>query len=146
MNAAWYFPDQFSRVLSHIGSYSALQWRPEQHLEGGYIVSHQVRRQARKNLRVWLSDGSDDIENPAGSWPLNNIELANALKMKGYDFHFRFGEGSHAIAQGAMDLPESLAWLWRGYDAAQTAQTYEMEEAERVKPLFRVRIANRDAW
>ncbi len=146
MNAAWYFPDQFSRVLSHIGSYSALQWRPEQHLEGGYIVSHQVRRQARKNLRVWLSDGSDDIENQAGSWPLNNIELANALKMKGYDFHFRFGEGSHAIAQGAMDLPESLAWLWRGYDAAQTAQTYEMEEAERVKPLFRVRIANRDAW
>ena len=92
------------------------------------------------------SDGSDDIENQAGSWPLNNIELANALKLKGYDFHFRFGDGSHAIAQGAMDLPESLVWLWRGYRAAQSAQTYEMEETERVKPLFRVRIANREAW
>ena len=146
MNTAWYFPEQFSRVLSHIGSYSALQWQPEQHREGGYIVSHRVRREARKNLRVWLSDGSDDIENQAGSWPLNNIELANALKLKGYDFHFRFGDGSHAIAQGAMDLPESLVWLWRGYRAAQSAQTYEMEETERVKPLFRVRIANRDAW
>ena len=146
LNAAWYFPGQFSRVLSHIGSYTALQWYPDKGQEGGYIVSHRVRREARKNLRVWMSDGSDDIENRGGSWPLNNIQLANALKMQGYDFHFRFGEGSHAIAQGAMDLPESLAWLWRGYDAAKTEQVYEMEESERAKPLFRVRITNREAW
>ena len=146
MNVAWYFPAQFSRVLSHIGSYTGIQWRPEQGQDGGYIVSHRVRREARKNLRVWLSDGADDIENQTGSWPLNNIQLANALKMKGYDFHFRFGEGSHAIAQGALDLPESLAWLWRGWEAGKTAETYEMEEAERGKPLYRVKIGNRDAW
>lgn len=145
-NVAWYHPAQFSRVLSHIGSYSGIQWRPEEHLDGGYIVSHKVRREARKNIRVWMSDGSDDIENATGSWPLNNIELANALKMRGYDFHFRFGIGSHAIAQGALDLPESLAWLWRDYDPAKSAQQYEMEEAERTKPLFRVSITNRDAW
>jgi enterochelin esterase family protein len=145
-NAAWYFPDQFSRVLSHIGSYTGIQWRPEENQDGGYIVSHRIRREPRKNIRVWLSDGAGDIENATGSWPLNNIQLANALKMKGYDFHFRFGEGTHAIAQGAMDLPESLAWLWRGYDAARIAETYQMEETERAKPLFRVRIANRDAW
>jgi enterochelin esterase-like enzyme len=29
-NVAWYHTSQFSRVLSHIGSYVALQWRPEQ--------------------------------------------------------------------------------------------------------------------
>ena len=101
---------------------------------------------ARKNLRVWLSDGTDDGESSAGSWPLGNIMLANALKLKGYDFHFRFGEGMHAIAQGALDLPESLAWLWRDYDASKTSQPYEMEEAEKAKPLFRVKIANRDSW
>ncbi len=145
-NVAWYFPGDYSRVLSHIGSYSALQWAPDKGLEGGYIVSHRVRREARKNLRVWLSDGADDIENFAGSWPLNNIQLANSLKMKGYDFHFRFGESAHAIAQGAMDLPESLAWLWRDYDPAKTEQTYTMEESERAKPLFRVKIANREAY
>ncbi|MBS1826919.1 MAG: esterase [Acidobacteria bacterium] len=145
-NVAWYYPDQFSRVLSHIGSYTALQWHPERQLDGGYIVSQKVRREARKNLRVWLSDGTDDGESPAGSWPLGNIMLANALKLKGYDFHFRFGDGMHAIAQGALDLPESLAWLWRDYDASKTAQAYEMEEAEKAKPLFRVKIANRDSW
>jgi enterochelin esterase family protein len=52
----------------------------------------------------------------------------------------------HAIAQGALDLPESLAWLWRDYDAAKTSQPYEMEETEKAKPLFRVKIANRDSW
>src|SRR5258705_9341570 len=61
-NAAWYHTNQFSRVLSHIGSYVALQWRPEQGLDGGYIVSTKVRREQKKNIRVWLSDGSDDQE------------------------------------------------------------------------------------
>lgn len=145
-NVAWYFPGDYSRVLSHIGSYSAIQWAPEKGLEGGYIVSHRVRRDPRKNLRIWMSDGSDDIEGPAGSWPLNNIQLANSFKLKGYDFHFRFGESAHAIAQGALDLPESLVWLWRDYDPAKSQQTFTMEETERVKPLFRVKIANREAW
>ena len=77
---------------------------------------------------------------------MNNIQLANSLKLKGYDFHFRFGESAHAIAQGALDLPESLVWLWRDWDAGKTEQVYEMEEAERAKPLFRVKIANREAW
>jgi enterochelin esterase-like enzyme len=145
-NVAWYYPNQFSRVLSHIGSFTALQWRPEQSLDGGYIVPVKVRREPRKNLRVWMSDGSEDQEHVSGSWPLNNIQLANSLKMKGYDFHFRFGTSLHAIAQGALDLPESLAWLWREYDPDKTEQIYETEESEKAKPVFRVGITNRDAW
>ena len=146
MNVAWYYPQQFSRVLSHIGSYTAIQRRPEKNQDGGYIVAQHVRRDPKKNLRVWMSDGADDMENNTGSWPLNNIQLANSLKLKGYDFHFRFGVSMHAIAQGAMDLPESLAWLWRDYDPAKTQQNYQMEETERAKPMFRVSITNREAW
>ena len=145
-NVAWHHPAHFSRALSHIGSYTALQWRPEEGVDGGYIVSHRVGRYDKKNMRIWLSDGSDDGESRAGSWPLSNIALANALKLREYDFHFRFGTSLHAIAQGAMDLPESLAWLWRDYDPAKTEQVYAMEEEERAKPLFRVSITNRDAW
>jgi hypothetical protein len=104
-----------------------------------------VRREPKKNIRVVIGR-ADDNESNAGSWPLNNILLANGLKLKGYDFHFRFGEGMLAIAQGALDLPESLAWLWRDYDPAKTEQTYEMEEAERLKPVYRVKIGNRDVW
>ena len=146
LNVAMYLPDRFSRVLSGIGSYVALQWHPEEKLDGGNIYPFKVRREPKRNIRVWMSDGADDQEGGAGSWPLQNIQLANSLKLRGYDFHFRFGEGMHANAQAAMDLPDSLIWLWRDYDPAKTEQTYEMEPVEREKPLFRVRIANRDAW
>ncbi len=145
-NVAWYFPDQFSRVLSHIGSYAALQWHPEKNQDGGYIVPYRVGREPKKNIRIWLSDGADDGESRAGSWPLSNIMLANTLKLREYDFHFRFGTSMHAIAQGAMDLPESLTWLWRDYDPAKSAQTFTMDPAEKAKPVFRVTITNREAW
>jgi len=150
-NLAWHFPNHFSRVLSTIGSYTALQWRygqpnPAENLEGGNVYPFKVRREPKRNIRVWLSDGAEDNENRAGSWPLQNIQLANSLKMQGYDYHFRFGEAAHNAAQASIDLPEALAWLWRDYDPEKTEQTYEMEPAERNKPLYRVRISNRDAW
>jgi enterochelin esterase-like enzyme len=146
LNTAWYFTDKFGRVHSTIGSYTALQWRPEEHLEGGYIYPFRIRKEPRKNIRIWQSDGAEDLENQFGSWPAQAIQLANSLKMKGYDFHFRFGEAAHNGAQAAIDLPESLAWLWRDYDAAKTEQIYEMDPAERDKPMYRIKIMNRDAW
>ncbi len=153
-NMAWFHPERFSRVHSNIGSYTALQWHPEQCQGGGNLTADWVRRVARKNIRVWMSDGMNDLESDpggradlfeAGSWPLHNIALANALKLRGYDFHFRFGDGTHSTAQGALDLPESLAWLWRDYDPDRDQQVYEQEAAEQAKPIFRVRIANREA-
>ncbi len=146
LNVAWHFPDKFSRVHSTIGSYTALQWHPEEHLEGANVYPFLIRKEERRNIRIWQSDGAEDIENQFGSWPLQAVELANSLKMKGYDYHFRFGEAAHNSAQAALDLPESLAWLWRGYDPVKTGQVYEMDAAERDKPLYRIRIANRDAW
>ena len=152
---AWFHPERFSRVHSTIGSFTGLQWLPEENVDGGYILSNWVRRDPKRNMRIWMSDGMNDIEVDsngrrdlyvAGSWPLNNIQLANALKTRGYDFHFRFGTATHSSAQGAMDLPESLSWLWRGYDPEKTAEVYEQEETERAKPIYRVQIANRDAW
>jgi enterochelin esterase-like enzyme len=146
LNAAWYFTDKFTRVHSTIGSYTALQWHPENQKDGGNIYPFRIRREAKKNIRIWQSDGTDDIENQAGSWPAQAIQLANSLKMKGYDFHFRFGETAHNSAQAALDLPESLSWLWRDYDPSKTEQAYEMDPAEKDKPLFRIKVANRDAW
>ena len=63
--------------------------------------------------------------------------------MRGYDFHFSFGGGSHHAALAASELPECLAWLWRDYDPAKTEQLYEQSAEEKAKPLFRVRIYNR---
>jgi enterochelin esterase-like enzyme len=145
-NVAWIMPDKFSRVHSAVGSFTSIQWRPQEKLEGGNVYPFKVRKEAKRNIRVWMSDGSEDLENEHGSWPMQNIEMANSLKLKDYDFHFRFGSAVHGGAQAGLDLPESLTWLWRDYDPKKTSQEYQMDPAEKEKPFFRVTISNRDAW
>ena len=125
-------PESFSRVYTVVGSFTALQWKPGE-LDGGNIYPFKVRREPKRNLRVWMNDGSEDQEANSGSWPLQNIQLANSLKLKGYDFHFSFGGGSHHAALAASELPECLTWLWRDYDPAKTAQTYEQSAEEQVE-------------
>ena len=144
-NAAWQMPGEFSRVISWIGSYGSIQWKEDPTVpDGGQDYPDKVLRESHRNIRVWLQDGSNDIEGKYGSWPLSNLRLANALKLKEYDFHLSFGQGTHNSGQGAAEFPEEMAWLWRDYDPAKTEQTYEMEPSEKSKPLFRVAIANRE--
>ncbi|HKM83149.1 MAG TPA: alpha/beta hydrolase-fold protein [Candidatus Acidoferrum sp.] len=145
-NAAWQMPDQFSRVISWIGSFASIQWKEEPgNADGGQDYPEKVLREPKRNIRVWLQDGSGDLEIRYGSWALANIRMANALKMTKYDFHFSFGKGTHNSAQGAAEFPAEMIWLWRDYHPGKTDQTYEMEPSEMTKPLFRVSIANRDA-
>jgi enterochelin esterase-like enzyme len=146
-NAAWQMPDQFSRVISWIGSFTAIQWKERPDLpDGGQDYPEKILREPHRNIRVWLQDGANDMENDRyGSWPLANIRMANALKLKGYDFHFSFGKGTHSNAHGAAEFPAEMIWLWRDYDPSKTEQAYEMEPSEKSKPLFRVSIASRDA-
>jgi enterochelin esterase-like enzyme len=145
-NAAWYMQDKFSRVHSAVGSFTSIQWRTKENNDGGNVYPFMVRREPKRNIRIWMSDGADDLENQFGSWPMQNIQMANSLKLREYDFHFRFGTAAHGGAQASLDLPESLAWLWRGYDPTKTSEDYKMDPAEKEKPFFRVSITSRDAW
>jgi enterochelin esterase family protein len=142
-NAAWFHPEMFSRVVSRVGSFTSIQWHPGQ-IEGGNVYPFKIRREPKRNIRVWLQDGADDLENEHGSWPLQNIQMANSLKMMGYDFHLSFGPGKHGRIDGQMEGAAELEWIWRDYDPSRTEQMYEMEPRERSKPLFRVEIANRE--
>ena len=141
--AAYFKPNEFTRVLSWIGSFAALQVSAAEP-QGGAAYPVKVRREPKRNIRAWLQDGAEDQENPrAGSWPLGNIHLANSLKIKGYDYHFSFGPGTHNQQQGAAELPESLTWLWRDYDPAKTSQEFVQEQSEKEKPVWRVVSLNR---
>jgi enterochelin esterase-like enzyme len=144
-NTAWQMPEQFSRVISWIGSFSGIQWKEDPAVpDGGQDYPDKILREERRNIRVWLQDGSNDIEGQYGSWPLANLRMANALKFKEYDFHFSFGKDTHNTGQGAAEFPEEMIWLWRDYDSAKNAQTYEIEPGEKAKPQYRVAIVNRE--
>ena len=143
-NAAWQMPDQFSRVISWIGSFESIQWKEDPGVvDGGQDYPEKVLREPKRNIRVWLQDGSNDLDLRYGDWPLANLRLATALKFEEYDFQLSFGEGTHNQAHGAAEFPEEMIWLWRDYDPAKSNQIYEMDPAEKNKPTFRVSITNR---
>jgi len=109
---AWEMPDLFRKVLSHVGSFTNIQSGPTLRA-GGHNYAALLRKVARKPLRVFLQDGSNDLDNEHGSWPLANQEMAASLRYMGYDYRFDFGQGFHSGNHGKAIMPDSLRWLWR---------------------------------
>jgi enterochelin esterase family protein len=110
--AAWEMPNLFRKVLSHVGSFTNIASGPTLRA-GGHNYEALVRKTPRKPLRIYLQDGSNDLDNEHGSWPLANQTLANSLRYAGYDYTFLYGQGFHSLAHGAATLPDALRWLWR---------------------------------
>jgi enterochelin esterase-like enzyme len=113
--AAWERPDQFSKVLSWVGSFTNIA-AGKTLKEGGHNYEAMVRKTfPRKPIRVFLQDGANDLDNANGNWPLANQTLAKSLQYAGYDYKFEFGQGFHSNRHGRAILPDSLRWLWRDY-------------------------------
>jgi enterochelin esterase family protein len=108
---AWERPDAFRKVLSHVGSFT--------NIRGGHVYPALIRKTEKKSIRVFLQDGSGDLDNLHGNWPLANQEMAAALKFANYDYKFEFGDGGHNGKHGGAILPDSLRWLWRGYPGVE---------------------------
>ncbi len=111
--AAWQRPDAFSKVLTHVGSFT--------NIRGGHVYPSLIRQTKGhpKPIRIYLQDGSGDLDNQFGNWPLANQEMAAALKFAGYDYHFEYGTEGHNGKQGGAILPDSLRWLWRDYPGVE---------------------------
>lgn len=103
---AWERPDQFGKVLSHIGSFT--------NIRGGWAYPGLVRKSHKnpKPIKVYLQDGKDDLNNLHGNWPLGNQDLAAALQFAGYRYKLEMTDGGHSGKWGGEALPEALRWLW----------------------------------
>ncbi len=102
---AWERPDKFSKVLSHIGSFT--------NIRGGHHYEAMIRKTEKKPIRALLQDGTGDLDNLHGNWPLANQQMAAALKFMGYDYKLVLGDGGHNGKHGGSIFPDSLRWLWR---------------------------------
>ena len=103
---AWERPNQFGKVLSHIGSFT--------NIRGGWAYPGLVRKtkDSPKPLKVYLQEGKDDLNNLHGNWPLGNQDLAAALQFAGYKYKLVMTEGGHSGKWGGEVLPDALRWLW----------------------------------
>ena len=106
-NVAWERPDAFRRVLSTIGTYVDLR--------GGHHLSTLVRKTEPKPIRIFLQDGSRDLDIYAGSWWMANQDLLSSLRWAGYAVHHIWGEGGHNTLHDAAIMPDVLRWLWQDH-------------------------------
>ena len=104
---AWNRPDAFRRVLSFIGSYTGLR--------GGDTYPTLIRKAEPRPLRVFLEDGSRDLDIYSGNWWIGNQAMHSALEYAGYDVRFERGDRGHDSIHGSAVFPDALRWLWRGW-------------------------------
>ncbi len=116
---AWQRTDQFSKVLSIVGSFT--------NLRGGDQYPDLIRKSEKKAIRIFLQDGRNDNRalSPDGArydarrdWFLQNTRMVQALTEKGYDVNYVFGIGKHGQKQGGAIFPEMMRWLWRDHGYA----------------------------
>lgn len=109
---AWEKPDQFGKVLSWIGSFTNIAGGRFK-TAGGHNYPFLIRQTPPRPIRVFLQDGTNDLDNQFGNWWLSNQQMARALAFAKYDYKFVGGYGFHSYDHGRAILPDSLRWLWR---------------------------------
>ena len=124
---AWHRPDVFHKVISMIGSFTSIGYSPAHDgkpmTPGGDLYPGLIRKTPIKPLKIFLQDGSNDLNNEHGNWFLANQQMLSALewananadanKVEGprYSINHVWGEGNHSDQHGGMLLPDILRWM-----------------------------------
>lgn len=104
---AWERPDEFRRVFTAVGTYVGLRGANE------YPIL--VRKAEPKPIRLFMQDGSNDLDIYAGSWWNANLSMLSALQWSDYDVKHVWGEGGHNGKHATVVFPDAVRWLWRDY-------------------------------
>jgi sugar lactone lactonase YvrE/enterochelin esterase-like enzyme len=104
---AWERPDAFRRVFSSIGTYVGLR--------GGNVYPTLIRKFEPRPIRVFLQDGSADLNHYGGDWWMANQEMERALVFAGYEVNHAWGTGGHDGAHATAVFPEAMRWLWKDW-------------------------------
>jgi gluconolactonase len=108
--AAWEHPDAFSRVFSAIGTYVGLR--------GADRYPTLIRKYEPKSIRVFLQDGTNDLDIYGGDWWKANESMERALTFSGYEVNHIWGTGGHNGKHGTAIFPQAMRWLWKDYPKA----------------------------
>jgi len=105
--AAWERPKEFSRVFSAIGTYVGLR--------GADRYPTLIRKYEPKPIRIFLQDGSNDLNIYAGDWSKANEMMERALTFAGYEVNHVWAEGAHNGSHGTSVFPDAMRWLWKDW-------------------------------
>ncbi|QDV64272.1 enterobactin/ferric enterobactin esterase [Crateriforma conspicua] len=124
LGVAWHRPDQFRRVFSTVGTYVGLR--------GGHNYPTMIRKTEPKPLKIFLQDGSNDLNIYAGDWWNANRTMLSALQWAGYDVENVWGEGGHNGKHGSAIFPDAMKWLWADWQTPITTDTTSHPELKDI--------------
>jgi sugar lactone lactonase YvrE/predicted alpha/beta superfamily hydrolase len=105
--AAWERPDAFRRVFSAVGTYVGLR--------GGNSYPTLVRKYEPKPIRIFLQDGSGDLNIYGGDWWMANQEMERSLVFADYEVNHAWDDGAHNTQQATKIFPDAMRWLWKDW-------------------------------
>ncbi|MDB5031256.1 SMP-30/gluconolactonase/LRE family protein [Mucilaginibacter sp.] len=106
-NAAWERPDQFTRIFSSIGTYVGFR--------GAERFPTLIRKYEPKPLRIFMQDGTNDLNNYVGDWWITAQMMERAFQFAGYEVDHAWGEGGHNGVQATAIFPQAMRFLWKDY-------------------------------
>jgi enterochelin esterase family protein len=125
----WNHPDAFGNVISMIGSFTSIGMHPATattpFVPGGDTYPGLIRKSKIRPLRIFMQDGSNDLDNEHGNWFLANQQMVKSIEWVNdnadkwnlgparYDLKYVWGDGGHSDQQGGALLPDILRWIWR---------------------------------
>jgi hypothetical protein len=125
---AWNRPDAFGNVISMIGSYTSIGYHPatadHPMTPGGDTYPGLIRRGPIRPIRIFLQDGTNDLNNEFGNWHLANEQMLSSLQWANtnadaknipgarYDVRYEWGDGAHSDVHGGWLLPGILRWMF----------------------------------
>lgn len=126
---AWERPDAFRNVISCIGSFVSIGFRPARDgapmVPGGDLYPALIRKSPVKPLTIFLQDGSNDLDNVHGNWFLANQQMLAAINFANANADRRnqegpryrvahvWTDGAHSDDHGGALLPDILRWMWK---------------------------------
>ncbi len=112
---AWEKPAEFSKVFSAIGTYIGLR--------GAERYPTLIRKFEPRPIKIFLQDGSNDLNIYAGDWWMANQTMERALIFSGYSVEHIWGEGQHNGKMGNSIFPSAMRWLWKDWPVSTKSGT-----------------------
>jgi enterochelin esterase family protein len=125
---AWNKPQAFGNVISMIGSYTSIGYHPATAttpaVYGGDTYPGLIRKSPIRPIRIFLQDGTADLNNEHGNWHLANEQMLSSLQWANanaddkndggprYDIRYEWGDGAHSDVHGGWLLPGILRWMF----------------------------------
>jgi Putative esterase len=125
---AWNKPDAFHNVISMIGSYTSIGYQPatadHATIYGGDTYPGLIRKSPIRPIRIFLEDGTNDLNNEHGNWHLANEQMLSSLQWANanadekktpgprYVINYEWGDNAHSDVHGGWLLPNILRWMF----------------------------------